>query len=380
MFDVRPAASRPSTRITVTRHLHTSRIIAILALGILVMIVSTSIADAAGAVYDDFGNGAINSHLWTTHLTGGSSIVENGGGIVATIPANATSPGSSFGAQLISRCELRGDFDVRVDFRLPVWPPTNGVRASLGITGTNAGGVPGVAIIERASLANGEFGGAYSEVYAFDTGAAVAIDGFDLEGTLRLTRVGDTITGYALSGGTWVQVGSNALGPISDARFVLNTFTNDAVFGDVNVQVIYDNVVIEVGQLVNCPSPPTTQICDFEGFLQPVDNPDALNTGRSGRTYPIKWRCTGEDGVYISDLGIVKSIGSQRVSCSNLAYDNSDPLEVSTSGNSALRYDEQSNQFVFNWQTPRSGATECYVFVLVLSDDSVHTANFQLRP
>lgn len=118
----------------------------------------------------------------------------------------------------------------------------------------------------------------------------------------------------------------------------------------------------------------------FDGFLSPVDNPDALNVGRAGRTYPIKWRCLDAAGEYVRDLSIVQAIGSQVESCASLEYDESDALEVSTSGSSVLRYSETDEQFIFNWQTPRYSKVRCYVFVLVLSDGSVHTANFKLLP
>ena len=68
------------------------------------------------------------------------------------------------------------------------------------------------------------------------------------------------------------------------------------------------------------------------------------------------------------------------MSCPSLDYDESDALEVSTSGASVLRYSETDQQFIFNWQTPKSSKARCYVFVLVLADGRTHTANFRLNP
>jgi hypothetical protein len=64
----------------------------------------------------------------------------------------------------------------------------------------------------------------------------------------------------------------------------------------------------------------------------------------------------------------------------------SDALVETTSGQSVLRYDSASNQFVFNWQTPKSPAPKCYVFVVRLdwdmngTVDAVLTADFKLSP
>jgi hypothetical protein len=118
----------------------------------------------------------------------------------------------------------------------------------------------------------------------------------------------------------------------------------------------------------------------FDGFRPPVDNPEALNTGKAGRTYPIKWRCTDAAGQPVTSLNVVEALGSQQVSCSRIEWDGTDALEESTSGNSVLRYDLGNGQYIFDWQTPKSSTTKCYVFVLRLTDGSVHTANFMLRP
>jgi hypothetical protein len=129
------------------------------------------------------------------------------------------------------------------------------------------------------------------------------------------------------------------------------------------------------------PTPGDEVTCGFfDGFEPPVDNPDELNIGRAGRTYPIKWRCSEADGTPVDSLNVVLSLGSQQVPCARIEWDGTDALEESTSGNSVLRYDLGAGKYIFNWQTPQSNTPRCYVFVLRLTDGSVHTANFMLRP
>ena len=66
--------------------------------------------------------------------------------------------------------------------------------------------------------------------------------------------------------------------------------------------------------------------------------------------------------------------------CSRVEWNAADALEESTSGSSVLRYDESTGQFVFNWQTPKSNTTKCYVFVVRFTDGSAHVADFMQRP
>lgn len=114
--------------------------------------------------------------------------------------------------------------------------------------------------------------------------------------------------------------------------------------------------------------------------MPPVDNPDALNIGKAGRTYPIKWRCLDQAGRPVKELNLVASLGSQQVPCAAIVWDGMDVLEEASAGQSVLRYDLGSGQYIFDWQTPRSNVTKCYVFVARFIDGTAHTANFILRP
>jgi hypothetical protein len=115
----------------------------------------------------------------------------------------------------------------------------------------------------------------------------------------------------------------------------------------------------------------------FGGFLSPIDDPPTVNVGKAGRTYAVKFRVTDANGAYVIDLGAVSSLSYKAVSCGLFASDATDALEVTATGGTTLRYDIDSNQYVYNWDTP--GQAGCYELFLTLADGGVQTANFQLK-
>jgi hypothetical protein len=108
----------------------------------------------------------------------------------------------------------------------------------------------------------------------------------------------------------------------------------------------------------------------FNGFLQPIDG-HSVNTGKFGRTYPIKWQLRDDAGNLISDsaaqLLVTNMTGGQKaVSCTSFDLTDTDALEEATTGNTALRYDATSDQFIYNYKAPTSGS--CYVFAIRNAD------------
>jgi hypothetical protein len=139
----------------------------------------------------------------------------------------------------------------------------------------------------------------------------------------------------------------------------------------------------------NCPAVPNPgqedadgdgrgDACDthsFDGFRPPVDNPPTVNTGRAGRTYPVKFQVRDENGALVTSLAAVSSIKYKPVGCGSFAGDPADALETTATGETSLRFED--DQFIYNWKTLT--AAGCYELFVTLADGGVHSANFSLR-
>jgi hypothetical protein len=108
----------------------------------------------------------------------------------------------------------------------------------------------------------------------------------------------------------------------------------------------------------------------FHGFLQPIDG-NTINMGKVGRTYPIKWQLKNNSGNLISDsLGLSlaqqMSVQQRANACDPSLPQDQLETEVSTTSSNSVRYDEPSDQFIFNYKAPATKG--CYNLEILKAD------------
>jgi predicted dienelactone hydrolase len=119
-------------------------------------------------------------------------------------------------------------------------------------------------------------------------------------------------------------------------------------------------------------------VCDshsFGGFRAPIDNPPTVNTGKAGKTYPVKFQVRDENEALVTHLNAVTSIAHKPVACGSFSGELTHALETTATGGTSLRFED--DQFVYNWNTPTTSG--CYVLLVTLADGHLHNANFMLN-
>jgi hypothetical protein len=122
------------------------------------------------------------------------------------------------------------------------------------------------------------------------------------------------------------------------------------------------------------------------GFYQPVDmkvgSTFVLNTIKGGQTVPLKFNIyAGTPGASTERKNVTDVMfGSVQVAEYNcLATPGFEsPMDVSNTGNTALRYDATGAQFIQNWQTPKV-ANKCYQVRMTAIDGTHIDAYFKTK-
>ncbi|MBE0607953.1 MAG: PxKF domain-containing protein [Dehalococcoidia bacterium] len=111
------------------------------------------------------------------------------------------------------------------------------------------------------------------------------------------------------------------------------------------------------------------------GFFKPVNmGEDVWNTVKGGSTVPLKFRVfVGE--TELTDTSAILSFTTTKMSCDATAPE--EPVDVTTTGGTVLRYDTTGQQFIQNWQTPKGAG--CYETTVTTLDGSTISALFKTK-
>jgi hypothetical protein len=219
----------------------------LLVLGALASALAFPVLAGAGVVTqrhigDPFVGSALDPEVWLPWGTNQPGLLDFGqsGGVATVNVSAAAQPG--FVAGGFTRCLAHGDFDARVDFNLVDWPAENGTSLSLQVAGT-----PYNVFRVSWQFDPSEAYGVYLPPDGTNTGAT------GTSGTLRLTRAGEVMTGYYLSGSDWIPIFSGT-GPVGDVPLSIAVFNTagPVTFAGLPVRVDFDNFKLNAEQIV-CP-------------------------------------------------------------------------------------------------------------------------------
>lgn len=218
-------------------------------------------ASASFSLSDDFNDHTLNSDIWTVFKAGeGPNVKEHRGWLEIMIPADSHGSGSGptygphdFGAGYITCQAIRGDFDVQVAFTLLDWPADNGVRSGVGLNLF-------FTAVERTSLAPQDYAGFGGEFYLthFLDGVQGLVPTVDQAGKLRVTRVGNLMSGYYWNGHEWSLIHQGP-GPTADGLVSIVAWSHDQYFRGQDVKLAFDDFQL---------------IADAEGSIPPTPVPE----------------------------------------------------------------------------------------------------------
>ena len=119
----------------------------------------------------------------------------------------------------------------------------------------------------------------------------------------------------------------------------------------------------------------------LNGFYQPIDMGDVLNTVKNGSTVPVKFELF-KGTTELTSISAVTSILAKQVNCEAVNSGPIDEIETLATGGTSLRYDATAGQFIYNWTTPKGASQvgKCYILTMTAADNfSKITAYFKLR-
>jgi hypothetical protein len=111
----------------------------------------------------------------------------------------------------------------------------------------------------------------------------------------------------------------------------------------------------------------------------PTTKPTAVpwNTVKGGQTVPLKFNVFA-GAVEKTSLSDIKSFQQQQLPSCGTDAANTDPVDLTTTGGTTLRYDGTGAQWIQNWATGKVSTMTCYRAWVTFADNSTLEAFFQL--
>ena len=113
----------------------------------------------------------------------------------------------------------------------------------------------------------------------------------------------------------------------------------------------------------------------LKGFYQPVDMNGVYNLVQGGSTVSLKFEIFAEP-TELTNVADIKSLTYAETTCT--ANSITDEIELTATGDTGLRYDPSSGQFIYNWKTPKNPG-KCYRVTMMTWDGSFLSAYFKLK-
>ncbi len=115
----------------------------------------------------------------------------------------------------------------------------------------------------------------------------------------------------------------------------------------------------------------------LKGFYSPVNMSTSTsivwNTVKNGSTVPLKFEVF-KGATELKETSAISGLTATKINCTTGAED---AIEVTATGSTSLRFDSTSDQFIYNWQTPKS--LGCYSVTVTTNDGSTLKAFFSLK-
>lgn len=223
---------------------------------------------------------------------------------------------------------------------------------------------------------------------AGNVSAAASVTGINIDKTAPsgLNFVGSIANGQAF------VFGSVPAAPTCQANDALSGMESCVVSGyqtTVGTHTLNATATDKAGNTSTATVSYTVDPWDLNGFFQPIGEANTYpnttqtsvtwNTVKGGSTVPLKFEIF-RGLTESTDVADVFSFTTTVIPCDNVGSVGEDPVEVTTTGGTSLRFDPVASQFIQNWQTKKSNVQTCYRVVLTTDDGSMLVSYFKVKP